>query len=347
MKNISAMLVLAVCIVVLLSLSSCSDDAYFPLSNRCGERGVTIAASDDVKALFGNSAGQLAAGELCGTIAAANGGTWWIVHNAWLRTVSGVQRLDNCIVEQRGASVRLFCGTDRGEPASLIPAPDNSHWYSINAGVFANGNCELLLSLWERTGSGPYDFQHTATAVAEVDTATMSIKHITTLLSPSDILWGAALLHDGGYTYVYGSRNKGLTKELLVARVPSGSLTQQWEFFAEQVWSASAQQAHAVLDNIADRFSVFRVDEEYYLLSQTSLFGQEVLLYRGIPTSWQLYKPLYCRVSESRTTMALNTIVSRIRRENGALVCVYSVFDSNLQSSNVYAPESLHVLGWR
>jgi hypothetical protein len=100
--------------------------------------------------------------------------------------------------------------------------------------------------------------------------------------------FGAAVLDDSNYFWVYGTRDFGDHKELLLARVPGGQLDDfgSWEFWPG--WGHEVDSARPLLQEVSNELSVFRVGEEVRLLTQV---GTEVRYYRGkTPDSFSEFK---------------------------------------------------------
>jgi hypothetical protein len=93
------------------------------------------------------------------------------------------------------------------------------------------------------------------------------------------VTWGAAVLEDDSYTYVYGVEDLPWHKYLHVARCLRGGLTGQWEFWTGSGWSTDATTSARVLDGVSDQLTVWRDGATYRLLSQGNFFSRDVSSY--------------------------------------------------------------------
>ncbi|MBS2038015.1 DUF5005 domain-containing protein [bacterium] len=115
--------------------------------------------------------------------------------------------------------------------------------------------------------------------------------------------FGAAVLEEADYFWVYGTRDYGDHKELLLARVPGGQLDDfaSWEFWPH--WSHDVNSAQPLLKQVSNELSVFRVDKEFRLLTQV---GTEVRYYRGLnPDRFEDFKVI-AQLEEEDGVMTYN-----------------------------------------
>ena len=86
-----------------------------------------------------------------------------------------------------------------------------------------------------------------------------------------DIHLGNSVMREGGYIYVYGTRNDPDGSHIYVARVREGALPyyQGWEYFDGSSWSIDHQDARPMkLDiSVSEQFSIFRIKDRYVLLT--------------------------------------------------------------------------------
>lgn len=105
------------------------------------------------------------------------------------------------------------------------------------------------------TGTGPWDFRRTGTAVATVAVPAGGRPRVTSVrdLPRSDVLWGAGSVRDGDVVYVYGTRDVHeplvFGRELLVARAPVDTVldASTWTYRTAEGWAAAPRSAVAVV----------------------------------------------------------------------------------------------------
>lgn len=100
--------------------------------------------------------------------------------------------------------------------------------------------------------------------------------------------FGAAVLTGPDYSWIYGTRDFGDHKEVLLARVESGKLDNfgAWEFYPD--WSHDLKQAKPLLPQASNELSVYWHRGEARLLTQV---GSEIWLHRG-KSPWEFGEPV-------------------------------------------------------
>lgn len=114
------------------------------------------------------------------------------------------------------------------------------------------------------------DFRHLETHRAEID------------YPVSRIDFGNCVMADGGYLYIYGTRNDPGHARVHVARVPleSADFYRGWEYYTGKDWNRDISRS-APLDldiSVSEQFSVFRYGDKYILLTQERA-GDDIYTY--------------------------------------------------------------------
>src|SRR4051794_15263384 len=143
----------------------------------------------------------------------------------------------NSLVVQDGTRLTTLRGGTSAQPASLVSPADPASWYWSGTPVVEGSKLYWFLSRWRATGGGSWDFSYQDTAVATFSLPDLRLESVTTVPGSSSVLWGAAVLDDGAYTYVYGTENSGGHRYAHVARAPRGLVTGGWEYFTGSGWS--------------------------------------------------------------------------------------------------------------
>jgi hypothetical protein len=155
--------------------------------------------------------------------------------------------IHNALVVQDGACLETVIGGSPSAPDALLrPAEPGTWWWPIAATkAVASDSLELVLMRVVRTGTGDWSW-----AVIGVDRAVLDLRSWTVTASQpvatdGTILWGAALLPEDGFIYVYGVENKPLGARLYLARTTDASLLGDWDYFAgdQQPWAEEASAA--------------------------------------------------------------------------------------------------------
>ncbi|WP_460467938.1 DUF4185 domain-containing protein [Calidifontibacter terrae] len=173
---------------------------------------------------------------------------------------------------------------DHGLP--LVPnSPGTACWpSSLVARSTATGDdLWIACSRIERTGSGLYDFDYLGASIATL--------HIPRGGAPSNprvvqitpdrrdaaqLNWGAAMVIDGGFLYVYGTYGAAIgagPRALSLARMPVGDATRPtaWTYWDGSGWASSAQSVSPVVSadpGVSQALSVHRIDGSFVAVSK-------------------------------------------------------------------------------
>jgi hypothetical protein len=173
------------------------------------------------------------------------------------------------------------------------PPPGTPGWYWVGAGRVEGGR---LVEFYHRhTGSGGWDFTEQGVALATFSLPGLRLEGIRELPSRpaparTPIMWGAALLDEGPWTYVYGYRahldRLVHPKGLYVARVPRGHLTDlaAWRYDTGTGWSADLARAAELPTRVDSAFGVVRVRGDFALVTRRpsgSLSDGTLIAYLG------------------------------------------------------------------
>ncbi|MBN9414415.1 hypothetical protein ABS71_08725 [bacterium SCN 62-11] len=189
------------------------------------------------------------------------------LHNSWAR------------IHGSRPSVNFFSSQE-------LAHSDGANWFWVYQPVLDSGQQGwLFLGEFATTPDGPegLNFQQVGTWLAPLDWSGNAPKLGKKLRVPHfeakpALNFGAAVLADPDFFYVYGTRDFGDHKEVMLARVPGGELDNfsAWQFWPG--WGRSLATARPILTEASNELSVFRHRNEVRLLTQV---GSEVRLYRG------------------------------------------------------------------
>jgi len=309
----------------------CTTQNDYPLPNRCGYPSVVVTAYSGFETLFSEEINQLAAGDINSSVV-WNDKRIWLIANGLLNTPSGKVRLKNCLLLQDAQGVSVLATKTGPTPQSFVGEPTADSWYSLNQGIINGTKLELVVTSWQRTGAGKFDAVPTGCQVISVNTATWQIENRKVITADTPILLGSALLQDGAYTYIYGSKSRNMyERDGFVARV-KGSLLNDWAYFDGYNWQSSPTFLKPIFSDISDQyFSVFRADDHVYLVTQPALFSPQVKLLRGDSpeAGWSFQRVLYCRSGEYDDQIMVNA-VSHFTDAEGRLICSYTLQPKDL-----------------
>ncbi|HWF80219.1 MAG TPA: hypothetical protein VN695_06500 [Streptosporangiaceae bacterium] len=127
-----------------------------------------------------------------------------------------------------------------------------------------------------------------------------SITRLTTYVPPGGgtlIVWGAAMLRQGGTVYIYGwqSPGAGLPINCYLARVPASRLKDMgaWRFYAGRGWVPGQENAQPIPAGLTidTGFSVIRAAGRYWLIEQAGALGNPDIDAYPAPTPWGPFNP--------------------------------------------------------
>lgn len=187
--------------------------------------------------------------------------------------------------------IRFYWGREGGEPtAAFVPATPNAQpddWFWLKDGVVVNNRTHVYAFWFTRDSGEPLGYRRAGVTLITLPTGSRppfadQIQRETPLfvskdLIGSDMLFGAAVLANteeagsplaDGYLYVYGFREDGSNKKLVVARV----LAEEIEDFTEyRYWDGAAWVVHPasaapIGNRMSTSFSVTPLPSGKYLL---------------------------------------------------------------------------------
>jgi len=191
--------------------------------------------------------------------------------------------INNClIIETNGALVETLHGGTARSPTSLIVPADPEAWYWVGDMTVEGDRLRMFVLEFIRTGPGAFDFQWVGTAIASFFLPDLTLENVVPTHDENNVMYGAALLEEGGYTYIYGTEDvSGTEKYLHIARAASGDLLGTWEFFTGTGWSPDPTASARLLKGVGNGFSVVKVGTRFALFTMDSLiaFSDEMVMY--------------------------------------------------------------------
>jgi hypothetical protein len=191
--------------------------------------------------------------------------------------------IHNSVVVQDQCLTTLFRGSLEA-PLDFEPR-DDGDWYWINQPVVHGVTVRAFLTRITGTGT---NYAAAGSALGTYDLALNRITVDEDVPTLPGQWWGAALVDEAPYTYVFGIRLAGGTRDVLLARVPHQLLDAPWEYRTATGWSLNLADAAPVLsdpERLATQISVLRDGEDWVLVSQDAFPRTDVNVWRG-PDPW-------------------------------------------------------------
>jgi hypothetical protein len=284
--------------VAATSASSAADPYCGPTAGQAATAQVDTRLRD-LFASYGNTSPQpnhWTGGDTTNSVPLPDGRNLWIFSDTFLGTVTPqltrapwpeTPLVNNSIViEKHGQLKRTLVGGTLDNPAALVTPADPSHWFWQADGTVENNSLRIFEAEWQHTGSGIWDFAPVGNSIASFSLPDLKLESVTpapSLGAGGPIYWGAGIMEEGDWTYVYGSEDHGAHKLLHVARVQEGELldSQAWQYWTGSSWSSDPLQSAPLLDGIENEISVTHVSTGYMLVTMdgASFFGNQIYAY--------------------------------------------------------------------
>jgi hypothetical protein len=192
---------------------------------------------------------------------------------------------NSMIVQEGDALVQTLHGGTPASPTSLIIPTDRKAWYWVGDMTVEGDRLRVFVMEFIRTGGGGFDFEWVGNAIASLLLPDLTLESVTPTYGEGDVMYGAALLEEGGYTYIYGTEDvSGTEKYLHIARATAGNLLGAWEFYTGTGWSSDPNATARLLKGVGNGFGVTKVGKRFVLFTMDSLiaFSDELVLYSSI-----------------------------------------------------------------
>ena len=189
---------------------------------------------------------------------------------------------NSMIVQHNGALAQTLHGGTAQSPTSLIIPVDQNSWYWVGDMTVEGDRLRVFVMEFIRTGPGIFDFQWVGNAIASFALPDLTLENVVPTHGENSVMFGAALLEESGYTYIYGTEDvSGTEKYLHIARTTSGNLLGAWEFYTGTGWSSDPASSARLLRGVGNGFGVAKVRNRFVLFTMDSLipFSAELVMY--------------------------------------------------------------------
>lgn len=252
---------------------------------------VTSAPASDYDAAFtdyGDTGGHWSGADSTYSAQLPDGRELWAFSDTLIGTVNpdgsrpaSTPFVNNSFVLTRhGAFSTVIGGTPDAPEANAVPDDANA-WLWTGDPTLSGDFLEVPYLEFQRFGTGQWDWGWKKTVLGRFDAQTLKLIDITALPSGAGIEWGSYTLRSGGYTYVYGVEDLGLTKYLHIARVPGTDLRASWQYYTGGGWSTDETASVRVMDGVSNEYSVSPLGTGFVLITQdtSELFSTHVVAY--------------------------------------------------------------------
>jgi hypothetical protein len=332
------------------------EEPIFCEQSTCWDKSVYVCRDSSYIDLFTCTTGWTG-GDATYSIDLKNGKTLWVFGDSFIDQVSedrsrpSFRLINNTLVMQDENNLQTFHGGTKTNPQAFAKPPEEGDWYWPGDGTVSNGKLYLFMHGFGTGGGGMWDFFRTSIDILTINPETLEIESNQRLFADPTISWGAAIMEDTDFTYVYGVRAPNPEKYLYVART-NADLSQTWEYYDGADWTTDSGSSASIFQGVSEQFSIWKDAGNYYFLTQHNLFGSQISLYtsdspEGVFTNGKI---VYCTPETGGDIFTYNAFAHNHIYEDSLLVS-YNVnsFDFNdlFKSADNYRPYFVKIGGWR
>ncbi|MFI7545064.1 fibronectin type III domain-containing protein [Actinoplanes sp. NPDC049599] len=243
---------------------------------------------------YGDQGGHWTGGDTTVSVALPDGRIAWLFSDTFLGTVNAdhsrpadTPMIHNSIVVQQGNTLKTLTGGTAAHPESLVgpaladaPAGDLGYW--AYDGTVEGNKLRVLYNHFTSSGSGALAYRQTGTWLGTFSLPDLTLDSLVDLHVGATVAWGAGILEDGGYTYMYGVEGGAGVKYLHIARAATGTVSGGWTYWTGSSWSTSEAASARVMSGV-DGLSVDKINGSYVLISQDAdgFFSSDIVAYFG------------------------------------------------------------------
>jgi hypothetical protein len=288
-----------------------------------------------------------------------DGRTVWMFGDTFLGRVNpdrsrpeSTPLINNCFVVQKGDDLETRHGGTPENPRALIVAEAAREFYWPADGTVASGQLEIFLNRFQRTGTGPWDWQWIGTGIATFSLPGLKRAGWQRLDSNNGVMYGAALHENGSTVFIYGIEDLRQNKYVHVARATTGHLTGRWEYFTGSEWSLDPAKSARILKGAANQFSVIKCGHRFLLITSDNRepFNPAIVAYVApTPTGpWmpgvQIHNPPEARGG----VVAYNALAHPQFTRDDRLLLSYNLnhpddFEALYRNADLYRPRFIRV----
>ncbi|MDN3493529.1 DUF5005 domain-containing protein [Winogradskyella bathintestinalis] len=331
------------------NLSQCKDPQIESIPNKYFD------------SLFTRKSDGWTGGDATYSIALNDSTNLWIFGDTFLGKVhhdksrdSTESMINNTLVIQKNNSFETLYGGTTENPESFLKPKENNWWYWPGHGQIYNNTLQLVMfALGKPDEDIGIGFEYKA-----IDLVTLSLPDLKVIstqrrLPFTGTNYGAFLLQENGYTYIYGARREVNAKYLHVARVKGTDISQPWEYLSkDDQWTNSYNNSKPLFESVAEQFSIFKRKDQYFLMTQNYNLDPELFLYSSpnLLGPFANQQTLYCTPETKGNIITYNAFVHEQFSTEDNLLISYNInslkFEDVFSNADNYRPRFVNVTGW-
>lgn len=326
-------------------------------TSTCWNSEILACRDSTMIANFTRNGGGWTGGDATYSISLPDDRTLWLFGDSFIDQVNpdrsrpSFMLINNCLVEQDGNIFTTYQGGTSNAPKAFAIPPDGTSWYWPGHGKVQDDTLYLFMHAFGTGGGGMWDFFRTGIDLLKLDPITFDIYSNERVLDGSSVSYGAHVMSDGSYTYIYGVLAENPIKYAYVARA-NERLEQPWEYYSSGEWVEEEALATSIHNEVSEQFTVFKYQGRYYLLTQHNIFGSQIYIYSSdSPVGpWSNKRTVYCTPETGGDLFTYNAYAHPQFLDNGELLVSYNInsFDFNdlLESADNYRPYFVRISNW-
>lgn len=298
--------------------------------------------------LFTRYGGGWTGGDAAYSIPLGGGKVLWLFGDSFLDTVYADRSrpasslVRNTFVVQQGKSITtMYSGTPDAPDAFITTDDPDNEWYWPLDGTVQDGVLYVYMAYFIRTGDGAWDFQYQHTDLFQFSLPGFTEISRTTVWDVyPEIMFGATVMEDGEYLYIYSPETYTFTKYTHVARVPLNNLFATPEYYNGTDWvnTVPALTEGRLLKfggspvDVSAQYSVFFHEGKYRLVTQEGFLGPKIHSYESLsPTGpWKTKKLIYTTPENTGTIFTYNAFIHpEFSSTSGGLLMSYCLNTNN------------------
>jgi hypothetical protein len=326
------------------------------LQEDCWDPSVFTCRDSVMIATFTRSDNGWTGGDATYSIALPGNRNLWLFGDSFIgqvrsdRSRSSLRLINNSLVIQDSTSFTTYHGGTTIVPEAFAKPADEATWYWPASGRSDQDTLYVFMHAFGTTG-GMWGFYRTGVDLLKMNPYTMEIYESTRIIEGDGISYGAHVMEDGDYAYIYGVLAENPDKWAYVARTDL-RFSKPWQYYGNGEWSTESTNAKPIFHGVSEQFSVFRKGEKYYMLTQHNIFGKEIYLYASdSPVGpWENKKVVYCTPETGGDIFTYNAYAHPQFSSDGELLISYNInsfdFGDLAENADNYRPFFVTILNW-
>mgnify|MGYP003629939053 FL=1 len=262
--------------------------------------------------------------------------------------------INNTFVLQTKNTFKTLHGGTLEKPEAFLKPPEPNWWYWPGHGQIHNNTLQIMMfALGKPDEDIGIGFEYKA-----VDLITLSLPDFKVISTErrmpfQGINYGAFLLFENGYTYIYGAKREATAKYLHVARVKGNDISQPWEYLSkENIWAETFVNSKPLFESVAEQFSILKRNDDFYLMTQNYDLDPELFIYNGKSPlgPFKTKQTLYCTPETNGDIITYNAFVHEQFSTKNNLLISYNInslkFEDIFSDADNYRPRFVNVTGW-